>query len=44
MLLSAPIKLKKQACQDAAFRHAFVWNYAQRPASLLDRLLKSEAS
>lgn len=33
-----------QACQDAAFRHAFAWGYAQRPASLLDRLLKSEAS
>jgi len=33
-----------QACQDAAFRHAFAWQYAQRPASLIDRLLKSEAS
>ena len=29
-----------QACQDAAFRHAFAWNYAQRPASMLTNLLK----
>jgi adenosine deaminase len=27
-----------QACQDAAFRHAFAWPYAQRPASLLSTL------
>lgn len=31
-----------QACQDAAFRHAFAWNYAQRPASMLTNLLKTE--
>ncbi|UKO96657.1 adenosine deaminase [Nostoc sp. UHCC 0870] len=31
-----------QACQDAAFRHAFAWPYAQRPASLLNGLLKPE--
>ena len=30
-----------QACQDAAFRHAFAWNYAQRPASMLTSLLKT---
>jgi adenosine deaminase len=28
-----------QACQDAAFRHAFAWPYSQRPASLLTGLL-----
>jgi adenosine deaminase len=28
-----------QACQDAAFRHAFAWPYRQRPASLLNGLL-----
>ncbi len=27
-----------QACQDAAFRHAFAWPYTQRPASLLSSL------
>lgn len=32
-----------QACQDAAFRHAFAWPYTQRPAILLDELLKPEA-
>lgn len=31
-----------QACQDAAFRHAFAWPYSQRPASLLNGLLKVE--
>jgi adenosine deaminase len=31
-----------KACQDAAFRHAFAWQYAQRPASLLDRMLRAE--
>lgn len=31
-----------QACQDAAFRHAFAWPYQQRPASLLTNLLKPE--
>jgi len=29
-----------QACQDAAFRHAFAWPHSQRPASLLTGLLK----
>lgn len=33
-----------QACQDAAFRHAFAWPYSQRPASLLNGLLKPETS
>ncbi len=31
-----------QACQDAAFRHAFAWNYSQRPASMLNRLMATE--
>ncbi|GCL38667.1 adenosine deaminase [Anabaena aphanizomenioides LEGE 00250] len=31
-----------QACQDAAFRHAFAWPHDQRPASLLSGLLKPE--
>ncbi|MDX2239544.1 MAG: adenosine deaminase [Leptolyngbyaceae cyanobacterium bins.302] len=31
-----------QACQDAAFRHAFAWPHNQRPASLLNGLLKTE--
>jgi adenosine deaminase len=31
-----------QASQDAAFRHAFAWPYSQRPASLLNGLLKVE--
>lgn len=31
-----------QACQDAAFRHAFAWPYSERPASLLSELLKPE--
>lgn len=29
-----------QACQDAAFRHAFAWPYRDRPASLLTGLLQ----
>ena len=29
-----------QACQDAAFRHAFAWPYGQKPASLLTGLLQ----
>lgn len=29
-----------QACQDAAFRHAFAWRYGQRPATLLTGLLQ----
>ncbi|TAF08631.1 MAG: adenosine deaminase [Nostocales cyanobacterium] len=33
-----------QACQDAAFRHAFAWPHEQRPASLLSGLLKPEAA
>lgn len=32
-----------QACQDAAFRHAFAWPYGQRPASLLSGLLQPES-
>ena len=31
-----------QACQDAAFRHAFAWPHGKRPASLLTGLLKPE--
>lgn len=31
-----------QACQDAAFRHAFAWPHSQRPASLLNTLLQPE--
>lgn len=31
-----------QACQDAAFRHAFAWPYSARPASLLTGLLKPD--
>jgi adenosine deaminase len=31
-----------QACQDAAFRHAFAWPYSQRPVSLLNGLLKTD--
>lgn len=31
-----------QACQDAAFRHAFAWPHPQDPTSLLTGLLKSE--
>ena len=30
-----------QACQDAAFRHAFAWPYSDQPASLLTGLLTS---
>ncbi len=33
-----------QACQDAAFRHAFAWPYGQRPASLLSGLLQPEGA
>ena len=33
-----------QACQDAAFRHAFAWPYRDRPASLLSGLLQLEAN
>ncbi|AFY42963.1 adenosine deaminase [Nostoc sp. PCC 7107] len=31
-----------QACQDAAFRHAFAWPHSYRPASLLNGLLQPE--
>jgi adenosine deaminase len=31
-----------QACQDAAFRHAFAWPHRDRPASLLSGLLQPE--
>jgi adenosine deaminase len=31
-----------QACQDAAFRHAFAWRYGQRPATLLTDLLQDQ--
>jgi adenosine deaminase len=31
-----------QACQDAAFRHAFAWRYGPRPATLLTDLLQSD--
>ncbi|NMG20159.1 adenosine deaminase [Brasilonema bromeliae] len=31
-----------QACQDAAFRHAFAWPHRQRPASLLNGLLNPQ--
>jgi adenosine deaminase len=31
-----------QACQEAAFRHAFAWPHHQQPASLLTGLLKQE--
>lgn len=30
-----------QACQDAAFRHAFAWPYPERPASLLHGLFEA---
>jgi adenosine deaminase len=33
-----------QACQDAAFRHAFAWPYQQRPVSLLKGLLTTETA
>ncbi|MDY6782295.1 MAG: adenosine deaminase [Cyanobacteriota bacterium] len=32
-----------QACQEAAFRHAFAWPHPQGPASLLSGLLKEQA-
>lgn len=28
-----------QACQDAAFRHAFAWKYKERPVSILNNIL-----
>jgi len=33
-----------EACQDAAFRHAFAWPHSQRPASLLTGLLQEQPS
>lgn len=33
-----------QACQDAAFRHAFAWQYDQPPASLLSAMLRDNSS
>ena len=31
-----------QACQDAAFRHAFAWNHQQHPASILNGILAAD--
>lgn len=31
-----------QACQDAAFRHAFAWKHQQRPESILTKILRPE--
>jgi adenosine deaminase len=31
-----------QACQDAAFRHAFAWKHQQRPESILNKILHPE--
>jgi adenosine deaminase len=31
-----------QACQEAAFRHAFAWPYAEQPSSMLSQLLQPE--
>jgi adenosine deaminase len=31
-----------QACQDAAFRHAFAWKHEQRPASILNGILAAD--
>lgn len=33
-----------QACQDAAFRHAFAWPYSDRPATILTGLLQPQSS
>ncbi len=33
-----------QACQDAAFRHAFAWPYSDRPAAILTGLLQPQSS
>ena len=33
-----------QACQDAAFRHAFAWPYRQPPAALLGGLLQDDSA
>ena len=29
-----------QACQDAAFRHAFAWTHKQRPESILNNIIR----
>ena len=29
-----------QACQEAAFRHAFAWPHQQQPASMLSDILR----
>lgn len=31
-----------QACQDAAFRHAFAWRYEQRPERILSQILRPD--
>lgn len=31
-----------QACQEAAFRHAFAWKYKQRPESILNDILRPD--
>lgn len=31
-----------QACQDAAFRHAFAWTHQQRPESILSNIIRPE--
>jgi adenosine deaminase len=31
-----------QACQDAAFRHAFAWKYQERPESILNGILRPQ--
>jgi adenosine deaminase len=33
-----------QACQDAAFRHAFAWPHHQQPTSMLSQLLQPKSS
>ena len=33
-----------QACQEAAFRHAFAWSYGQRPAAMLNKLLQVQTA
>jgi adenosine deaminase len=31
-----------QACQDAAFKHAFAWPHRQRPVSILTKVLRED--
>lgn len=33
-----------QACQEAAFRHAFAWPHPQQPTSMLSQLLQTEST